>query len=255
MNSQKEVYIVGDKKRLVIQTLLRTLEDANMEVIPIDPNPSSIALIPNAPAHAILCLSEETDGEIIRLLKIKCQTYGLHIYLAGTIKGLSIVEEDYLKQIPAFRFKTWPIDIPLLQKAIEWNSRTRKRILVVDDDADILRRIKSWLETDYDVYLVNSGFNALDFITKHTVDLILLDYEMPELNGPEVLRRFRVHKETARLPVIFLTSKDDRDSVMAAIEQKADGYILKTRTPAEIIKAIKDFFKKYIVSAEVLESE
>ena len=125
-------------------------------------------------------------------------------------------------------------------------------ILVVDDDPNILRTIKTWLENEYEIYLVNSGFNAIDFIAKHKVDLVLLDYEMPNLNGPEVLKKLRLHKESSKLPVIFLTAKGDRDSVMAAIEQKADGYILKTRKPAEIINTIREFFKKYIVSPEVL---
>ena len=107
-------------------------------------------------------------------------------------------------------------------------------------------------ENEYEIYLVNSGFNAIDFIAKHKVDLVLLDYEMPNLNGPEVLKKLRLHKESSKLPVIFLTAKGDRDSVMAAIEQKADGYILKTRKPAEIINTIREFFKKYIVSPEVL---
>ena len=82
--------------------------------------------------------------------------------------------------------------------------------------------------------------------------MVLLDYEMPNLNGPEVLKKLRLHKESSKLPIIFLTAKGDRDSVMAAIEQKADGYILKTRKPAEIINTIREFFKKYIVSPEVL---
>lgn len=247
-----EIYLIGDIKRLVIQTLIQNLEFNGITVQPVDPDASFVSCIPNLPAHVLLCLSEDIDAELIQTLKNKQNNCGLHVYTAGTISSMSLIEEEYLKQLPAFKFKSWPIDISLLKKAMEWNERNRKRILVVDDDPNILRTIKSWLENDYEVYLVNSGFNALDFIAKHQVDLILLDYEMPLLNGPEILQKLHLHKETAALPVIFLTAKDDRDSVMKAIEQKADGYILKTRSPSEIIKTIKEFFKKYIVSPEVL---
>lgn len=253
MDSRKEIYLIGDVKRLVVQTLIRNLEDEGIEVFPVDPDAPHIAYIPNLPVHVMLCMAEDITPEIIQALKAKQAASGIHVYIGGTIKSLSLTEEEYLKQVPAFRLNNWPVDISLLKKAMEWNERTRKRILVVDDDPNILRSIKSWLENEYEVYLVNSGFNAIDFIAKHQIDLVLLDYEMPLFNGPEVLQKLRLHKDSEKLPVMFLTAKDDRDSVMTAIEQKADGYILKTRTPAEIIKTIKEFFKKYIVSAEVLK--
>lgn len=252
MSTKKEVYLIGDIKRLVVQTLMRNLKDNDIEVFPVDPSPSFISHIPDLPVHVMLSLSEDVTPELLHALKTKQQKCGLHIYMAGTLKALSLVQEEYIKQVPAFRFTTWPIDVSILSKAIEWHERTRKRILVVDDDPNILRTIKTWLENEYEIYLVNSGFNAIDFIAKHKVDLVLLDYEMPNLNGPEVLKKLRLHKESSKLPVIFLTAKGDRDSVMAAIEQKADGYILKTRKPAEIINTIREFFKKYIVSPEVL---
>ena len=251
--SAKEIYLIGDIKRLVIQTLIQNLQLNEIEVYPVDPDLSFVSNIPNLPVHVLLCISEDITSELIQALRNKQKNCGLHIYTAGTISTLSLIEEEYLKQLPAFKFKNWPIDISLLKKAMEWNDRTRKRILVVDDDPNILRTIKSWLENDYDIYLVNSGYNAIEFIAKHQVDLVLLDYEMPLFNGPEVLQKLHLHKESEKLPVIFLTAKDDRDSVMTAIEQKADGYILKTRAPSEIIKTIKEFFQKYIVSPEVLK--
>ena len=119
----------------------------------------------------------------------------------------------------------------------------KKRILVVDDEPLLLRSIKGWLGTDFAVFLVNSGQNALSFLDMHPVDLVLLDYMMPGMDGPEVLKRIRggTHKE---LPVIFLTANSDSRDETNVMQLKPDGYILKTLSPEEIKQAVQDFFKE-----------
>ena len=79
----------------------------------------------------------------------------------------------------------------------------KKRILVVDDDTMNLVRTKRILETKYDVVLVESGIKALDKVGRQKMDLVLLDIEMPKMNGFETFERMK--NITSDTPVIFLT--------------------------------------------------
>ena len=86
--------------------------------------------------------------------------------------------------------------------------------------------------------------NAITYLAKNKPDLILLDYEMPVVTGAKVLEMIRSELSTASLPVIFLTSKSDKESVMEVLKLKPEGYLLKTMSPGEILKALDDFFVK-----------
>ncbi len=117
----------------------------------------------------------------------------------------------------------------------------RKRILVVDDDAEQLALIKGHLEEFYDVTAVRSGFDALKYLEKHEVDLMLLDYIMPVMDGPKVLFRLRTTRAHAGLPVIFLTGMTDREKVVKTlVELRPKGYLVKPSKKSEIVAKIID---------------
>lgn len=126
----------------------------------------------------------------------------------------------------------------------KYGAGTKKKILVVDDSGAMLRNVKRWLEDHYQVSLANSGAMAIKFLAGNRPDLILLDYEMPILDGRQMLEMIRAESEFADIPVIFLTSKDDRESVMQVMSLKPDGYLLKMQPPGEIVKAVDDFFER-----------
>ena len=88
---------------------------------------------------------------------------------------------------------------------------------------------------------------ALEFLDMHPVDLVLLDYKMPTMDGPKVLEKIRNDERLATLPVIFLTANNDRQSIINVMQFKPDGYILKTKAPDEIKQAIVDFFKNRVI--------
>lgn len=103
----------------------------------------------------------------------------------------------------------------------------RKHILIVDDDVQMQKTIKHHLEENYDIATAISGKIALRFIQKKHTDLILLDYEMPEMNGSEVLEQIRSNPETKNIPVIFLTGIAEREKIEKALSLNPQGYILK----------------------------
>ena len=242
-----EVYLIADANRLVVQSMIRDLREGQLLVNIVEPDIQQVKYIPDGPVHVILSISDAVSPAILRLLQAKVLHTGTHLFLIGKKQEFSLEEEEILKKIPAAVFDTYPLNMEILLKTIEWNDRNPKRILVVDDEPMILKSLKTWLQDKYEVYLVSSGISALDFIEKHPVDLVLLDYEMPGLTGPDVLNRIRFQNETKNLAVIFLTAKNDKNSIMHALEQKPDGYMLKSHTPEQIKKDIDDFFKRYVV--------
>ena len=115
----------------------------------------------------------------------------------------------------------------------------KKNILVVDDNAGTLRSIKSMLDDKYDVTVATSGMKALTMIGKRRPDLILLDYEMPVVDGKQTLEMIRAENDIANIPVIFLTGVSDREHIQAVISLKPVGYMLKPPVKAKILEAIE----------------
>lgn len=118
----------------------------------------------------------------------------------------------------------------------------KKTILVVDDDPSYLNLVRGWLKGDYKVAMANSGLQAIKWLGRNKADLILLDYEMPVVNGPKVLEMLRSEPSTKDIPVMFLTAKNDKESLMSVISLRPEKYLLKTMPPNELLKNIDDFF-------------
>lgn len=121
---------------------------------------------------------------------------------------------------------------------------TRRKILIVDDSITVRQRIRQLLSADYEVSEVNSGMSAFRSIALDRPDLILLDYEMPVCDGVHVLEMLHSEEIFADIPVIFLTCKDDKESVQKVLSLRADGYLLKYLSPTDIKKRIDEFFTR-----------
>ena len=118
----------------------------------------------------------------------------------------------------------------------------QKRILVVDDDDMNLTRTRIILKNDYDVILVNSGMKALDTLKREKVDLVLLDIEMPNMDGFETFRQMKEFADG--IPVIFLTASCLEDDVVNAINLGAVNYLKKPFIPKELQRRVAQEFEK-----------
>ena len=118
----------------------------------------------------------------------------------------------------------------------------QKNILIVDDDVTYLRTIREWLKEEYKVAMVNSGLQAITWLAKNQADLILLDYEMPVTSGPQVLEMLRSEPNSRNIPVMFLTGKSDRDSIMRVLDLKPTDYLLKSIDKHELVMKLRRFF-------------
>ncbi len=121
----------------------------------------------------------------------------------------------------------------------------RRKILLVDDSAIMLRSMKSMLERYYDICLAKSGEQALRMIPVEQPDLILLDYEMDGMNGKETFEAIKTEKSMRDIPVIFLTGVTDRTAIYSVLKSKPDGYILKPPDENRILDTIEETLKEY----------
>ncbi len=114
-----------------------------------------------------------------------------------------------------------------------------KHVLVIDDDPRMLKLIKEELRDKYNVATAVSGRIAMNFLERKKTDLILLDYEMPEEDGPAVLEKLRANENTKDIPVIFLTGINDRDKIQKVLAMKPQGYLLKPIECAKLVQTIR----------------
>lgn len=117
-------------------------------------------------------------------------------------------------------------------------------VLVVDDNAILLRTVKDMLADDYNVSIAVSGAQAFMSIEKHKPDVIILDYEMPIVDGEEVFRLLREDEKSRDIPVIFLTASADREVVTRLVSLNPDGYMLKPPNKQKMIGMVKSILAK-----------
>ena len=108
--------------------------------------------------------------------------------------------------------------------------------MVIDDSSANLQLCKGLLDEEYDVRLAKSGRIALETLDRLRPDLILLDIEMPEMSGFEVLDMINRDRNLQDIPVIFVTSHASEDLVVKAVEHGAANYIVKP-FKADILRA------------------
>ena len=124
------------------------------------------------------------------------------------------------------------------------DAATEKRhtILLVDDDEDFLTLVSRWLKRKYAVTAVNSGKKALEYLETERPELVLLDYEMPEMTGADVLQIIRETPGLADLPVVFLTGTEDGENVKRAEGLRPEGFLTKTMGKSVLLMGIAAFF-------------
>ena len=115
------------------------------------------------------------------------------------------------------------------------------RVLLADDHAVVRAGICQFLDQATDIQVIaeaDNGVSAKALIEEHNPDVVVLDIQMPEASGIEVTRWIRANQRT--VGVLILTAYDDDPYVMAVLQAGANGYVLKTASPLEIIQAVRD---------------
>lgn len=115
-----------------------------------------------------------------------------------------------------------------------------KKILAVDDDAHIRRIVQVSLErAGYTVATATNGVEALELLDTVEPDLVILDINMPYMDGHEVLKSMKDSPETASIPVIMLTANTADEDVIKGWESGADSYLTKPFYEVELLQFVK----------------
>lgn len=120
----------------------------------------------------------------------------------------------------------------------------RACVLIVDDSAVNLASAEQKLRDDYEVVTINSGDRALRYLRGNRPDLILLDIKMEGKDGIETLRELRAMENGADIPVIMLTSKSDRESILETTRLGIYDYVLKPFNTQDLHTRIRRALEK-----------
>lgn len=116
------------------------------------------------------------------------------------------------------------------------------QILVIDDDPVCTGMLLAILGDDHQVFSANSGSGAIELLSTITPSLILLDINMPNVNGYQVIKHIKSSPKTANIPVIVISGLTESSDQEFALKMGADDYLTKPIQPA----AIQDTLEKYI---------
>ena len=120
----------------------------------------------------------------------------------------------------------------------------KKRILIVDDDIMTLRILKKYLEGTYDVVIENASYRFIEKMSTYNADLILLDIEMPVVNGLQAFDAFLKNPDLNDIPVVFLSGMSNPNLVRELMNKGAAGYLVKTIPKGELLARIEKIFSE-----------
>ncbi len=130
------------------------------------------------------------------------------------------------------------------------------QVLLIDDHAVVRAGIRQFLESDSRIKVIaeaSNGLELLDLLKSNQPDVVVLDIQMPVMNGIQATREIRTRGSS--VGILILTAYDDPPYVQALLQAGANGYVLKTANPTEIIQGVLEVFDgKQVVDATLKES-
>ena len=249
MNSQKNVTIILFQFSVVVKGIERKLTEEGYRVDVLTGNFDTIPTIAGATDLFLVYLPGDIMSDLENVYKLE------NIVKAVSAKEKKIVilgehkfRDDVSKAIPAIDEHIWldrPVESDTLNDIIRkvisgtYYVTSKKKILIVDDDPGYAGMVAEWIKSSYNVYIVTAGMQAISFLLKTPVDMILLDYEMPVVDGPQVLQMLQQEPETSDIPVVFLTGNGTKEAVSRVMALKPSGYLLKTSKREMILECIR----------------
>ncbi len=120
-----------------------------------------------------------------------------------------------------------------------------KRALVVEDDPDIVELVDHYLKAEgFQVEAVGDGRRALERLRAGGCDLVILDLQLPGMDGLALCAELRRDERTRALPVIILTARADEADRVVGLEVGADDYVVKPFSPKELVARVRALFRR-----------
>ena len=248
----KKIIMTGEKESFLIRVLSKKITDNQIdcEFVPWRVNDLNDKW---QDVSLFIVYMEEGDrppDDVWHFMVDKMSDEGGQMFLIGEKSDVDIVVGSTPGELIG-RFFYRPVNNDNFVSAVieylrkEEAGGAKKSILIVDDDPGYLGVVREWLKNTYKVSMATSGVKAISWLAKHKVDLILLDHEMPVTSGPKVLEMLRSDEDTRNIPVMFLTGRGDKESVMKVLSLKPEGYFLKTIEKKELLQNLEEFFRTH----------
>ena len=196
-----------------------------------------------------VCLGSEDAAGYARMneLREKMVNYNTKLVLIGKDEACTLFQKHvvYMTKLTIDDSKgaydiQKQIRMLIEEPELTYEEEERKTILIIDDDTIMLKVMKDHLHDRFDVATAVSGKIAYKYLEMKKADLILLDYEMPNENGPNVLEKFRTIESAKNIPVIFLTGMTEKEKIQKALNLKPQGYLLKPVDKETLIQKINE---------------
>jgi len=118
-------------------------------------------------------------------------------------------------------------------------------VLIVDDEAPIADLLDTILKgAGYRCLKANSGHEAVELVKRESPDLVILDINMPGMDGFQTCEMLRESPENCSLPIVMLTGRGDESTIVKALERGADGYIIKPFNQKELLHTLQQLLGK-----------
>ncbi len=247
----RRVVLITEVKSYLLVSLVSRLKEMNIECDVCEGKIDVIGPLLKDADAVIINVEKHMAENLAAMVFVKDRAVedDIPVFVLGEDNIIRDMERNF-SDSPCVAIFTRPFNIVEVSEYLKdylksHNRQNRKNILVVDDNGAMLRNVKGWLGDKYNVIPANSGSRAMKYLANNRPDLILLDYEMPVVDGSQVLGMIREDMDNSDIPVIFLTSKGDKESVMKVMNLKPAGYLLKTMSPEQIIHEVDDFFMRH----------
>lgn len=263
---QSKVAIISSKSSFSVMGIQKKLQESGIEGVPVRPSIFQIEEAIDESEPIIYYLDDEiytpSGEDFLNEMRKLCLEQERLLILVGE-------EAEYEKAteiIPKSAIVGWfnrPVDMDALMETLEKalggeiKPARQHHILIVDDDATYMRMLHEWMKDRYQITMLDAGTKAIHWLMDNSqnVDLILLDCEMPSMDGPTVFRMLKEDPGSRNIPVMFLTGKSDRDMVIRAVGLGPEDYILKSIEKKELIDKLEDFFGRLKTMEDSDEAE
>lgn len=257
--------LISGKNNLIIDDFFDHMEEFEVMTTSLRIKDIAKHLDKLEPDLFVYCLYNETSDDYKRIMEFKRRftRQDVRLVVIGSVDDCDLFQKEtnsmadliltkpitaemIVQQIKVFmaELERQREELRQIQEEMERRAEAarRKHVLVIDDDPLMLKVIKEYLHDDYDVATAISGKIAYKFLETKKTDLILLDYEMPNENGPQVLENIRNNFDVSNIPVLFLTGTTDREKIAQALMLKPQGYLLKPIDKEKLLGNIEKFF-------------
>ena len=251
MKIKKKILLVWNEETFLVNAIKNSLITNKFEVV--DSTYALADLSTKKHGANLIVLYTDQDFEDHRdamvYFKDLCIEENMVMLVIGDKDAFDLVHHYIPKEDIAFEV-TRPLDMANLMEKIatatddEFEIQRRKCVLIVDDDPTYIQMVREWLKDSYRVGMANSGTQAVAWLATNQADLILLDYDMPVLDGPKVMEMLQSESFASSTPVMFLTGKNDRDSVTNVISLKPADYLLKSISKDKLLSTLDSFFRQ-----------